>query len=210
MFPTRRLIVLVAASCALTAVPSFAADPDAPPLSQGPGYDQVIDAILEQEAQADARERWLDTPENRQERAASRTEFVDESGAEARELFRDAFSEVLDTLDWVPSELEHQNKIKEFEDDFTARVTVGGRRQLMDSQLPIRTTDEDGDKVGVDLAMEAGEDGFAPIAPLVPVEFPREPAEGLKFGDGPDALRMRLVGAHDASGAAAVDEHAVS
>ncbi|MEA2496540.1 MAG: hypothetical protein QOJ29_4451, partial [Thermoleophilaceae bacterium] len=156
-----------------------------------------IKARQDADAKREARRRWLASPEMKAERQRSRDAFRGEDPAAALGLLRDRFPELTTGDGYDPQGAWHDGlDVIDYKDDFSAVIRDGGRRRLIETTTPIRTTAADGTEVPVDLALTQTADGFEPNQPLVDVELPNQLSSGLSIGtDG-----VRIVPEGDATG----------
>lgn len=76
---------------------------------------------------------------------------------------------------------------------------ANGRSAILDSVLPLETTDASGTAAPVDLSLVGAAGGFASANPLVPVSYPANLADGIHLGGR--GLAVEVVGADGAAGA---------
>ena len=83
--------------------------------------------------------------------------------------------------------------VKNYLDDFGARIDIAGQGPdvIASSTTPLRVT-RDGVKRAVDLKLVDRGDVIEPLAPVVPLSFPRTLGRGITIGEH---IRMRVVGA---------------
>jgi len=182
-----------------------------PDLSSDGSSAALIRAALDVQAREEARERFLASSSMVAEREASATAFRDDDAPpEASSVAGDAFGDLLDALQTSGDELDAKFGITSYVGMFGARVTVDGRRQLVESTVPLRARGEDGRLAPVDLGVQeqAGGD-LEPVNPPVPVVLPQNLADGITVGAGAGKLVMTPVGASGASPAETVNDATV-
>jgi len=127
----------------------------------------VLDRVMARAVEdARVRELVLQTPEAMQARRDSETRFrglgPDEAAAAAKRYFR------ADVPLWSPPALLPDERIVEYvADDAMVTVDGAGRRQLVESQLPLLATDRDGVRRAVSLALEDQGAVLRPANPIV-------------------------------------------
>jgi hypothetical protein len=151
-------------------------------------------AVREAGRRAEARRQ---TPEARDRRERSRRAFIGLDRAEALAVAR---SEDPGLVETPPFRSPGGDVVRSYIDDHQARVTVGGRSSVVVSTTPLRTVNDRGEKVPVDLTMEARAGQIEPRDPLTRVSAPEHMSTGVRVGD----LGVR-IGAEDGSAARVVE-----
>jgi len=163
---------------------------------QTQGLREGIEALSEAESQLEA---WLESPEAAAERSASRFAYADATGDEVESLIRDLFASQLKELNGDPGRSLSEETLVHPSGEFAAAVEREGRLELLESSIPIRVEDDDGELRKVNLDLEPSGDRFEPTNPLTAVSLPSDGAEAVRLGD--DGLAFAAVGA-DAGSAA--------
>jgi YD repeat-containing protein len=174
-----------------TVAPVVAAPTEAPTEAEvAAALDAGFAAYREQQRR---REEQLSAPAAIQEREASRYAFSELTPAAAEELLRSRFGEVLEALDKDPSRYLSDAKLERPLGPDAATVTSEGETTLLESSVPVRAPDEDGDLSKVDLSLIRTPEGWEPVNPLVDLEIGESAEEGIEVGDG--GLSVTQVGA---------------
>lgn len=174
-------------------------------LADPAGLLQATQARSNAVAVANAQKSFLATPAQALERRQSETAFQDQTSSEAVETLSDQFGTVLDSLDWIVSDIARNDDFEHFLSDTSARVTIDGHHRLIESMLPIRTPDEDGTKRAVDLTVQQDGGALAPTNPLVDVSLPQDLSDGIALGEGANKVRIEPTDASGANSAVLVD-----
>jgi hypothetical protein len=132
-----------------------------------PDAEDVREGIEAAEAEVAERERWLAGPEAVGQREQSRYAFAGLSAAESEQLFLDVFAEQLRRLNADPARWLSDATIVDPIDESAAAVRKDGDTSLLDSTMPLRAEDEDGELRKVDLTLEATPEGLEAVNPLV-------------------------------------------
>jgi hypothetical protein len=140
-----------------------------------------IGAALAEAAEEElARQEALQQPAEVQERKASRWAYAGlDSRLEAAELLRSTFAEALAALNQDPGRFLSDAQLDQRLGTTTARVTADGQPSLLEAGTPVEARDEEGDLRKVDLDLEEVEGGYAPANPLVQLEIPKKPNNGI-------------------------------
>jgi YD repeat-containing protein len=146
--------------------------------------DQDMAATADAIKQAAAEEQAaLETPEAVQEREASQHAYENLTPAEAEELLKTKFADVLAGLNNDPSRFLSDAELDRPLGETAAQVTSDGTTSVMEGVLPVRTEDDKGDLSKVDLGLEETSEGFVPANPLVEVAIDSSVEEGVEVGD---------------------------
>ncbi len=114
-------------------------------------------------------------------------------GATQRLLLRD-FGSVLARSSANPvASIEHAGHIVRYLSDYSAVVATRHGREVETSTAPLRVRAGNGGKLPVDLRLQAGPGGFAPVRPLAAVSMAPHSGGGVTVG--PNGLRITLLGA---------------
>lgn len=202
-----RVLSCLLAAALLAAPATTVADP-AVPLSDPDSYLAALQLIEQQHAVGEAQREFLAAPAQRAERQASQTENADETAHEAAGTLAEEFGGALESLDWTGTRLAQDGSYDKFLSDYVARVTIDGRRQLVESTVPLRAPDDSGKLAPVDLSLDATSSGFAPANPITELTLPTDLGDGIRVGEGAAALRITPADAAGASHAVKVDDNA--
>lgn len=130
-----------------------------------------------------AREKVLEGPAATQERAASRDAFrSQDSPAEAGALLRQRFGPELAALDEDPARALEALTFERFLSDDVAVVTENGAPQVLDSPIPLRTQNDDGELAPLDLTLRSAGKGFTTANGLVDTALPGESGGEVSLG----------------------------
>jgi putative amidase-like protein len=170
------------------ALPSLA-DSDNP---QGPTFDDPHS----QRELADSRERENKRKERRQtaaakeERRRSRTAYRDQSRREALARAEDSSPSAVHAPSWKPLRLREGERVTQYRGELSALVEKSnGKKALVQSFLPLRSTAGSGDEAAVSLELEEHANAYAPKNPLVTTEIPKRLRDGLAFPRAGFSLR---------------------
>jgi streptogramin lyase len=192
---------------AISAVPVFAAEsppaPDeiaAPPTPADfdpkklPGEADIAAALDEAERQEEARNAWLESPAARKEREDSRLAYAELDASSSRALLNSVFAEQLSRLNEDPARVLSDAELLRSGEGF-ATIRDEGDNSLMESSLPTRTEDENGELRKVDLSLKESAEGFETENALVEVQIPRTSDEPIMVGE--EGVSVELVGAEE-------------
>jgi hypothetical protein len=157
--------------------------PSAQALEQLPDAQDVREGSEAIEAEEEAREQELQSPEAIRLREESRYAFADLSATEAQELLQSVFAKQLAELNSDPARFLSDAEILQPLGTSVATVSEDGDTSLLDAGIPVRTTDEAGELSKVDLSLLATEESFEPANPLVDVSIPDEADGAIQLGD---------------------------
>jgi tripartite motif-containing protein 71 len=162
---------------------------EAPPPAEGEGAE--VSAPLEL-----LREESLETPQAVAEREDSEYAFADLTPAEEGALLQEHFAAQLEAIDADPARALADVAIEELHSPTEALVTLEGEKALLESEVPLRTPEEDGDLGKVELELEETPSGFEPANPLVDLILPDSAQDPIEIGD--EGLAITPVGTSDA------------
>ncbi len=154
-----------------------------PPAAEPPSWlrDYVsappgVQAGIEAESSADSKEGEVSPAELE----SSRDAFRGLDGAEAAEIAARKFPELItEPLDPAPKLAEGES-IVSYPTANSARLELpGGEHAVVESLLPLVTTNAEGEQVPIDLSMSANGDVLTTASPLVPVRIGTQLAEGF-------------------------------
>jgi len=207
----RWLALFVALLTISSAAPVIAAEPPsapaeefaAPPVpedfdpSRLPGAEDVGEAIDKAEREEAEREAWLVSPEAVREREESRLAFADLDAIGAADLLRVVFAAQLAELNQDPARFLSDANLVSTSGATSATVEDGGEGLVMESSLPVRAKDEEGDLRKVDLSLEETASGHETENALVEVEIPESADQPIEVGD--EGVAIKLAGADEES-----------
>jgi len=147
-------------------------------------------------------EEGLLTPEAVLERDQSELAFVDLSPQESEALLVDQFQVQLDQIDADPSRALSEVELEQITSPTEALGTIDGEKVMLESTVPIRTSDEQGE-AKVDLHLEEADQGVEPTNPLVRTVLPLSADGEIQVGQfgvslqGGSSMNAGLVGDED-------------
>ncbi len=156
--------------------------------AQVPDASDVYKALLESEAKEKERKEWLASSGAIEQRDGSLLAFGDLSAGESEQLLRAFFEPQLEALNGDPSRFLSDAQLVKPVDDSAAIVKDEGDGSLMDSTLPVRTEDENGELSKVDLTLEETPQGFKTDNALVDLALPASARGAIEVGDGGFAI----------------------
>jgi hypothetical protein len=168
-----------------------------PAAVEQPSPEQIAQALAALEAESEARQEWLASPEAAEERRRSADAYADISAPEAEQLLAFQFSEQLEALDSDPSRSLSDSTLDRVLGPNAATVTEHGNTALLDSTLPVRAEDRLGRMAKVDLDVRRVGSGFEPENALAPLQIPARADEGIELG--PTGLGIAQAGTDAAS-----------
>ena len=177
-------VLLCSVAAAVFAAPTRASDTDgeeSQPVSLG-GGDPTGELAAVEEAERQ-RKNWLEGPEARQEREASRTAYSGLSAADAAALFTTTFDEELAALNSDPARYLSDVKLEAIAGDTAATVSDEGDGSLLEAGIPVRAETETGQLRKVDLSLISDGSGFEPENPLADVQIPVAADDPIELGD---------------------------
>lgn len=198
---TCRVLAFALVLAALSAAPGLAETPSgSPPAADThpdaatlPTPEQIAEALAASQAESEARESWLASPQAVEERLRSVLAYTHVTPPGAERLLASRFAEVLEALDSDPSRSLTDSTLDRVLAPTAATVSEGGNTAVMDSTLPVRTEDASGQLSKVDLTLRHVPAGFVPQNPLVPLSIPARADKGVELG--PTGLSISQAGA---------------
>jgi sugar lactone lactonase YvrE len=196
------LLLLAASAVPVLAEPPPPENPQVtpPPILDGydpsifPDTEDIAGGLDKAEAAQKEHQQWLEGPEAEQQRESSRLAYVELSATESENLLRTTFAELLANLNTDPARfLSDARLVSAGEDKTVATVKDEGDGMLMDSDMPVRTEDEDGDLRKVDLTLEQTAEGLETTNALSDVVIPNSAAAPVEVGEG--GIGISLAGA---------------
>jgi YD repeat-containing protein len=169
-------------------------DLESVPLPDAQGVQEGFEIVEREEA---ARQKELESPEAVQIRNESREAFANLTPAASQELLSGIFSEQLSTLNSDPARFLSDAAILRPIGDTAAVVNDGGKNSLLESTLPIRIKDEEGDLKKVDLSLSATAEGFETTNSLTDVKVPASADNAIEVGK--EGLTIASAGPSDGS-----------
>ncbi len=157
-------------------------------------------AFLEEEkGKAVERRARRASEEQRAKRRQSRERYRGLSRSEALAVGKRLLPRQLDRPGWKPLDLVPGQEVREYTGPFTARVSGGDGRPptLVESTLPLRVADADGDLAPVDLKVVSRGGAFVPRNPLVGVRAGSHAADAVALPDVDVAVS--LAGAQESA-----------
>lgn len=200
---TRRLAVRGMAKRSMRPVPARKVPAGEEP-AQKASAPKVPDSVLDgMKDRAERSEERLKSPSSVRARAASRTEFRDQSSSEALETAEAAAGNPLEVPIWDGLTLAGNQEVVSYVTPTSAIVETDpangpAERSVVGSDVPLRSTEGDGSLKPVDLDLERGGAGFEPANPLVATSIPTELADGLKVGES-SGLRLSPAESSDSA-----------
>lgn len=153
--------------------------------------------VLEDARERERRRRaHRDSEAGRDERRRSRTAYRDQSGSEAHRTARTQFPELIGPWPARWPALGEKDELDRYLSDNAAVVeTAAGRRAIVESIVPLRGKQPDGDRAPVDLALTELDDALAPKSSATEVRLPKHAGGALRFPDS--SFGVRLAGTRD-------------
>jgi RHS repeat-associated protein len=156
------------------------------PLAGGKGVDELLESVRTEKERAEELERRLASPESREKRASSRSEFVGVSDATATDLIESEFGALLQGSKGALSldAMADGRRVAEVLNDHTVVLAGDDERPplLVESPWPVRAVDDDGRKRLVDLSLRETGKGFLPVNSVAEVALPGALGDGVKVG----------------------------
>lgn len=143
-----------------------------------------------------AKRRWLRSHRARTERRRSQQRFRQLNGRAAVAAARQEFPQWVEQPAWSPPTLREGERVTGYVGDSAMVLKRRGERvgAVTVSPTPVVTTEKDGSKRPVDLALEQTEGGFQPRNPLVSMRLPARLSDGVTF-PGPGLTLLPASGA---------------
>ena len=181
---------LVAASSVASAV-AIGADPN--DRTSGFGRDSVSWREVSEDAQERERRRQAhrDSEAGREERRRSRTAYRDQSGSEAHRTARTEFPELIGPWPAQWPALGEKDELKRYLSNNAAVIeTADDRAAVVESTVPLRGRQPDGDRAPVDLTLTELGDVLAPKSSATQVRLAMDARGALRFPDSSFAVRL--------------------
>ena len=171
--------------------PAIPAEPEIPSGEEKgsaiPPVDGVGQTLPEARAiearEAEEREQELATPAAVEERHASEYAYTDISAEQSEALLRDLFAEQLQAIDSDPSRVLADVTLERVDSPTEALVSVNGEKMLLESEVPLRAPEEDGDLGKVDLGLKQAARGYETANSVVKLSLPSDPTGPIEIGD---------------------------
>lgn len=164
----------------------------APVLAETPVEEPDVSGPLELQ-----RDESLETPQAAAEREDSEFAYADLSGGQEADLLRDLFAPQLEAIDADPARALADVTIERLDTPTEALVSLDGQKFLLESEVPLRAPEEDGDLSKVELGLEETPGGFEPANPLVDLDLPDSAQDPIGIGE--EGLAITPVGAASAA-----------
>jgi len=163
-------------------------EPQAPPIQEGfvepPGVEAIASGLAAIKAAEAEREEALQTPSAVQEREDSAFAFSGIGAEEAAELLSADFADQLAGLNADPARFLTDVTLDQPFGEFGARITdADSETELIESSVPVRTEDANGELKKVDLELEGDSNGFEPQNALTELRIDRSAEEGIEVGE---------------------------
>ncbi|HEX6204906.1 MAG TPA: DUF6531 domain-containing protein [Solirubrobacterales bacterium] len=159
----------------------------APVLAETPGEEGEASDSLELQ-----RDESLETPQAASEREDSEYAYVDLTAGDEANLLRSLFAAQLEAIDADPARALVDVTIERLDSPTEALVTLDGEKALLESEVPLRAPEEDGDLHKVELGLEETRAGYEPANPLVDLSLPDSAQDPIGIGD--EGLAITPVG----------------
>jgi sugar lactone lactonase YvrE len=184
-----------------SAVPGFAAESSEVPQQEEPAFTpptskeeeiaaaqvpdaaDVADALGEFEREEREQEEWLESDEAIQQREESSLAFTELSAADSENVLRSIFSKQLVALNSDPSRFLSDARLVEPLGEAKAVVEDEGDSSLLETTVPLRVEDEDGQLAKVDLSLEETPEGFETTNALADVTLPGTADQPIQVGN---------------------------
>src|SRR6476469_5790214 len=118
------------------------------------------------------RDESLETPQAVAARESSEFAFADLTAGEDASLLEQRFADQLQAIDADPARALADVVIERIDSPTEALVTLDGEKALLESEVPRRAPEEDGDLHKVELGLEETPQGFEPANTLVDLTLP--------------------------------------
>lgn len=143
---------------------------------------------------------WLKSPVARAERVKSRVAFRGRMGPAALVLAREKFGAIVTRPLWAPPRLRENERPAGMRGDRVMLIDRGGKPGgLVDSTVPLETTEPDGSRRGTDITLSEGASGFAPVNPVASSRISKRLGDGVSLPEAGVSL-VPLVPAPDTLG----------
>jgi hypothetical protein len=122
------------------------------------------------------------SPDHKRKRAREKRLFSHQNRSEAKALLQDKLPEIAAAHPRYPDGMSEGDRVIDYMGDYAAKVrSDDGDTALVQSMLPLRSDVASGLPAPVDLSMQAGEQTFRPVNPLIKTVIPRNLNEGIAF-----------------------------
>ena len=138
------------------------------------------------------RDESLETPAAEAEREDSEYAYADLTAGQEADLLQNLFAPQLEAIDADPARALAEVTIERLDSPTEALVTLDGEKALLESEVPLRAPEEDGDLHKVELGLEETAAGYEPANPLVDLTLPDSAQDPIAIGD--DGLAITPVG----------------
>ncbi len=139
------------------------------------------------------RDESLETPQAAAEREGSEYAYADLNADQEASLLQESFAQQLEAIDADPARALDDVTIERLDSPTEALVTLDGKTALLESEVPLRAPEEDGDLHKVELGLEETPQGFEPANPLVDLTLPDSAQDPIGIGD--EGLALTPMGA---------------
>jgi tripartite motif-containing protein 71 len=171
-----------------------------PVLAETPGEPPLPEVQHEEARPAEE----LESPQAAVEREESEYAYADLAPSQEENLLREQFAPLLEEIDADPARVLEEVVLNKIHSPTEALVTIEGEKTLLESPVPLRAPEEDGDLSKVDLALEPIPGGFELANPLVEVGLPDSAQGEITIGD--EGLGVTPVTVSDAPASPLADE----
>jgi hypothetical protein len=151
--------------------------------TQVPNASEISNAIGEAEREEAERKEWLASPEAKEQREDSQLAFGKLAAVESEELLRSVFDEQLKALNSDPSRFLSDAQLVRPLRESGAVVKDEGEGSLLETTVPVRTEDEEGQLAKVDLSLEATPEGFETENAISDLVLPGSADEPIQVGE---------------------------
>jgi YD repeat-containing protein len=159
----------------------------APVLAETPVEEPEVSDPLELQ-----REESLETPLAASEREDSEFAYANLTPEQEEDLLQQRFAEQLEAIDADPARALADVTIERLDSPTEALVTLDGEKLLLESEVPLRAPEEDGDLHKVELGLEETPAGYEPANPLVDLALPDSAQDPIGIGE--EGLAITPVG----------------
>lgn len=150
--------------------------------AQIPDAEDVSKALGEYEREEAEHREWLASREAIEQREASRLAFANLTAAESQNLLRTLFAAQLEALDSDPSRYLSEARLIRDPAGAGAVVEDEDEGSLLESSVPVRTEDKDGDVAKVDLSLEPTPRGYETANALTDLQLPDSASSRIAVG----------------------------
>jgi streptogramin lyase len=134
----------------------------------------------------------LETPQAEAAREDSEYAYAELTAGQEADLLQNLFAPQLEAIDADPARALAEVTIERLDSPTEALVTLDGEKALLESEVPLRAPEEDGDLHKVELGLEATPAGFEPANPLVELTLPGSAQAPIVIGE--EGLAITPVG----------------